>query len=79
MRAHANAMVGGTPQGGFTKHQTPPVPVISGGAYGFERINVSSQRRDPNSFLNGTERLNWKRKYHRTARLMTAPGKWRPR
>jgi maltose alpha-D-glucosyltransferase/alpha-amylase len=45
------------PQGGFTKHPRPPVRVISGGAYGFERINVASQRRDPNSFLNWMERL----------------------
>ncbi|MEW9585991.1 alpha-amylase family protein [Paraburkholderia sp. DGU8] len=45
------------PQGGFTKHPKPPVRAISGGAYGFERINVASQRRDPNSFLNWTERM----------------------
>jgi maltose alpha-D-glucosyltransferase/alpha-amylase len=45
------------PQGGFTKHAKPPTPVISGGAYGFERINVAQQRRDPNSLLNWMERM----------------------
>ena len=47
----------GEPQGGFTKHPKPAVPTISGGAYGFERINVANQRRDPDSFLNWTERV----------------------
>ena len=47
----------GEPQGGFTQHARPPVPVISGGPYGFERINVANQRRDPDSFLNWTERM----------------------
>ncbi|MPW10064.1 trehalose synthase [Paraburkholderia sp. CNPSo 3155] len=45
------------PQGGFTSHSNPPVPAISGGAYGFERVNVAQQRRDPDSFLNWTERM----------------------
>jgi maltose alpha-D-glucosyltransferase / alpha-amylase len=45
------------PHGGFTKHPKPSCRVISGGAYGFERVNVASQRRDPNSFLNWTERV----------------------
>ena len=47
----------GEPQSGFTKHPKPPVPVISSGAYGFERVNVASQRRDPDSFLNWMERM----------------------
>lgn len=47
----------GEPQGGFTKHAKPPVPVISSGPYGFERVNVASQRRDPESFLNWMERM----------------------
>ncbi|MGF6612822.1 maltose alpha-D-glucosyltransferase/alpha-amylase [Paraburkholderia sp. WSM4175] len=47
----------GEPQGGFTRHSKPPVPAISGGAYGFERVNVAKQRRDPDSFLNWTERM----------------------
>ncbi|PMS36466.1 maltose alpha-D-glucosyltransferase/alpha-amylase [Trinickia symbiotica] len=45
------------PHGGFTKHPKPPVPAISGGAYGFQRVNVANQRRDPDSFLNWTERV----------------------
>ncbi|HKR39915.1 MAG TPA: alpha-amylase family protein [Paraburkholderia sp.] len=45
------------PQGGFTKRLKPPVPVISKGPYGFERVNVAKQRRDPESFLNWTERM----------------------
>ncbi|MBX3619645.1 MAG: alpha-amylase family protein [Rhizobacter sp.] len=45
------------PHGGFTKHDTPVLPVISGGAFGFEHINAAEQRRDPNSLLNWTERI----------------------
>ncbi|WP_031356748.1 alpha-amylase family protein [Caballeronia sordidicola] len=45
------------PHGGFTKHPRPVARVISGGPYGYERVNVADQRRDPNSFLNWTERL----------------------
>ncbi|KXU84483.1 trehalose synthase [Paraburkholderia monticola] len=45
------------PQGGFTKHPKPPVATISDGAYGFERVNVAKQRRDPDSFLNWMERM----------------------
>ncbi|MBT2793208.1 alpha-amylase family protein [Paraburkholderia strydomiana] len=45
------------PEGGFTKHAKPPCRVITGGAYSFERVNVASQRRDPNSFLNWMERM----------------------
>jgi maltose alpha-D-glucosyltransferase / alpha-amylase len=45
------------PHGGFTKNETPVVPVISGGPYGFEHINAAIQRRNPNSLLNWTERI----------------------
>jgi maltose alpha-D-glucosyltransferase/alpha-amylase len=45
------------PQGGFTKSDKPFLPVIKGGPYGFEHINVAIQRRYPESFLNWTERL----------------------
>jgi maltose alpha-D-glucosyltransferase/alpha-amylase len=31
--------------------------VITGGTYGFEHTNVADQRRDPNSFMNWTERM----------------------
>src|SRR6185295_11129074 len=44
------------PNGGFTKSR-PGVPVISGGAFGYEHLNVAQQRRDPNSMLNWTERI----------------------
>jgi maltose alpha-D-glucosyltransferase/alpha-amylase len=45
------------PQGGFTKSEKPILPVISGGAYGFEHVNVAQQRRDPNSLMNWMERM----------------------
>jgi maltose alpha-D-glucosyltransferase/alpha-amylase len=45
------------PHGGFTKNDKPVMPVITGGPYGFEHLNVAEQRRDPNSFLNWTERI----------------------
>jgi len=32
-------------------------PIISGGDYGYERVNVASQERDPDSLLNWMERL----------------------
>ncbi len=44
------------PHGGFTVSDKPVLPVISGGAYGFEHLNVAAQRRDPNSMLNWLER-----------------------
>jgi maltose alpha-D-glucosyltransferase / alpha-amylase len=45
------------PQGGFTKHEKPILPVICGGAYGFEHVNVAQQRRDPDSLMNWMERM----------------------
>jgi maltose alpha-D-glucosyltransferase / alpha-amylase len=45
------------PRGGFTKNDRPWLPVISGGPYGFEHINVAIQRRHPDSLLNWTERI----------------------
>jgi maltose alpha-D-glucosyltransferase / alpha-amylase len=45
------------PHGGFTKHEQPAVPVISGGPYGFEHVNAAIQRRHPDSLLNWTERI----------------------
>lgn len=45
------------PQGGFTKSDKPVLPVITGGAYGFEHINVAQQRRDPDSLMNWMERM----------------------
>jgi maltose alpha-D-glucosyltransferase/alpha-amylase len=48
-----------TKNGGFS---TAPVdklvlPVITGGEFGFERVNVAAQQRDPNSLLNWVERM----------------------
>ncbi len=45
------------PQGGFTKSQTPILPVISRGPYGFEHLNAAEQRRHDDSLLNWTERM----------------------
>ncbi|HEY0794753.1 MAG TPA: alpha-amylase family protein [Acidisarcina sp.] len=45
------------PNGGFTKNAKPLSPVISGGAYGFEHVNVAEQRRKPDSMLNWMERI----------------------
>jgi maltose alpha-D-glucosyltransferase / alpha-amylase len=47
----------GESHGGFTEGDEPILPVISGGAYGFEHVNVAKQRRDPNSLLNWMERM----------------------
>ncbi len=33
------------------------MPVITGGPYGYEHVNVAAQRRDPDSFLNWLERV----------------------
>lgn len=45
------------PNGGFTQGDNPITPVISGSAFGFEHVNVASQRRDPNSLVNWMERM----------------------
>jgi maltose alpha-D-glucosyltransferase/alpha-amylase len=45
------------PHGGFTVSDKPVMPVITGGAYGYEHVNVAAQRRDPNSTLNWLERI----------------------
>jgi maltose alpha-D-glucosyltransferase/alpha-amylase len=45
------------PQGGFTKCEKPAVPLISGGPYGYQHLNVAEQRRDPDSLMNWMERI----------------------
>ena len=45
------------PHGGFTKNPKPHIPVISGGAYGYEHVNVAEQRRDTDSLMNWMERI----------------------
>jgi maltose alpha-D-glucosyltransferase/alpha-amylase len=43
--------------GGFTTGRRPLRPVIDDEVYGFQRVNVADQRRDPNSLLNWMERI----------------------
>ena len=43
--------------GGFTRSAQPIQRVIDDATFGYERVNVSDQRRDPNSLLNWTERI----------------------
>src|SRR5690242_6759560 len=45
------------PNGGFTTNPKPILPVISGGGYGYQHVNVAEQRRDPNALLNWMERM----------------------
>ena len=45
------------PNAGFTKSDKPVLPVISDGPYGFQHVNVASQRRDANSLMNWMERM----------------------
>ena len=42
---------------GFSTAKKPVSPVISGGAYGYQHLNVAAQRRDPESLLNWVERI----------------------
>ena len=45
------------PHAGFTCGDRPILPVITGGPYGYEHVNVAEQRRDPNALLNWMERI----------------------
>src|SRR5215510_15459807 len=45
------------PQAGFSTAKKTCFPVINKGPYGFERVNVEAQRRDPDSLLNCIERM----------------------
>ncbi len=47
------------PNGGFSTVPAEELvrPVLSGGQYGFEQINVARQQRDPGSLLNTVERM----------------------
>jgi maltose alpha-D-glucosyltransferase/alpha-amylase len=42
--------------GGFTTARRPIRRVVNDPIYGYQRVNVADQRRDPDSFLNWTER-----------------------
>jgi len=43
--------------GGFSTAQRTTLPVIKGGVYGYEQVNVEAQRRDPSSLLNWMVRM----------------------
>jgi maltose alpha-D-glucosyltransferase/alpha-amylase len=43
--------------GGFSLAEKTVLPVIDGGPFGFQTLNVADQRRHPGSFLNWTERM----------------------
>jgi maltose alpha-D-glucosyltransferase / alpha-amylase len=43
--------------GGFSRARRVVRPVISDPVYGYRKVNVAEQRRDPNSLLNWTERM----------------------
>jgi maltose alpha-D-glucosyltransferase/alpha-amylase len=43
--------------GGFSRARSVVRPVISDATYGYQRVSVMAQRRDPDSLLNLTERL----------------------
>lgn len=45
------------PHGGFTRSDKPVVPAISDGPYSYHHVNAADQRRDPDSFLNWSERI----------------------
>lgn len=45
------------PHAGFSRAKRPEGKVIDEGAYGFRKVNVADQRRDPQSLLNWTSRL----------------------
>ena len=47
----------GQRHGGFTTARRPIRPVIDDDVFGYQRVNVADQRRDPNSLLNWTERI----------------------
>ena len=45
------------PNAGFTAGEKPVTPVVSGGPYGYETVNVDSQQRDPDSLLRWMTRM----------------------
>ena len=45
------------PHGGFTSAKKSVLPVVDGGIFGYQKVNVNAQRRDPNSFMNWITRL----------------------
>jgi len=47
----------GEPQAGFSRARKTVLPVIDGGVFGYQKVNVNAQRRDPDSFMNWITRL----------------------
>ena len=45
------------PHGGFSRARRVVRPVIHDAVYGYQKVNVADQRRDPQSLLNWTERM----------------------
>ena len=45
------------PNSGFSTAEKPTLPVVAGGLYGYESVNVEKQRRDPESLLRWTIRM----------------------
>jgi maltose alpha-D-glucosyltransferase / alpha-amylase len=45
------------PHAGFTRAARPVLPVIEDGPYGYRKVNVADQRRDPGSLLNWMGRM----------------------
>jgi maltose alpha-D-glucosyltransferase/alpha-amylase len=45
------------PHGGFTCADKPLLPVIDEGVFGYRKVNVNAQRRDPGSFMNWVARV----------------------
>jgi maltose alpha-D-glucosyltransferase / alpha-amylase len=45
------------PHGGFTRARKPLLPVVDDPIFGYRRVNVNAQRRNPDSFLNWLARL----------------------
>jgi maltose alpha-D-glucosyltransferase/alpha-amylase len=41
----------GAPNAGFTTAERPVTPLVTGGPYGYEKVNVEAQLRDPGSLL----------------------------
>jgi maltose alpha-D-glucosyltransferase/alpha-amylase len=44
-------------QAGFSRAKKTVLPVIDEGVFGYRKVNVNAQRRDPNSFMNWIARL----------------------
>jgi maltose alpha-D-glucosyltransferase/alpha-amylase len=44
------------PYGGYSASRRMVIPIVDDEAHGYRKVNVADQRRDPNSFLNWTER-----------------------